>query len=149
MVKDHINLPHSFCRLALGVIVAVAALAFSLGNVQAQAQKALVDINTATQQELEAVKGVGAATAKKIIAGRPYKSLDELTKAGLSAKKIEALKPYVAVGKAPAAPALTPAAEKKPKAAPAAAKPRRPCSRERGGSGQAGSRIATGSSGPR
>ena len=83
-----------------------------------------MDINTATQQELEAVKGVGAATAKKIIAGRPYKSLDELTKAGLSAKKIEALKPYVAVGKAPAAPAFpTPAAEKKPKAAPAAAKP--------------------------
>jgi competence protein ComEA len=94
----------------VGVLVAVAVLAFSLGN--AQAQKGLVDVNTATQQELEAVKGVGAATAKKIIAGRPYKSLDELTKAGLSAKKIEALKPYVAVGKAPAAPALTPAVEK-------------------------------------
>ena len=80
------------------MLVAVAALAFSLGNVQAQAQKALVDINTATQQELEAVKGVGAATAKKIIAGRPYKSLDELTKAGLSAKKIAPLKPYLTVG---------------------------------------------------
>jgi competence protein ComEA len=117
MVKDPINLPHSFWRLALGVIVAVAALAFSLGN--AQAQKGLLDINTATQQQLEAVKGVGAVTAKKIIAGRPYKSLDELTKAGLSAKKIEALKPYVAVGKAPAAPAPPSAAEKKPKAVPA------------------------------
>jgi competence protein ComEA len=79
----------------------------------------MVDINTATQQELEAVKGVGAATAKKIIAGRPYKSLDELTKAGLTAKKIKALKPFVAVGKAAAAPATAPAAEKKPKAAPA------------------------------
>ena len=78
-----------------------------------------MDINTATQQELEAVKGVGAATAKKIIAGRPYKSLDELTKAGLSAKKIEALKPLVAVGKAAAAPAPAPAVEKKPIAAPA------------------------------
>ena len=103
MVKEPINPSHFFCRWAVGVLVAVAALAFSLSN--AQAQKALVDINTATQQELEAVKGVGAATAKKIIAARPYKSLDELTKAGLSAKKIEALKPYVAVGKAPAAPA--------------------------------------------
>ena len=123
MVKEPINLSHFFYRWAVGVLVAVAALAFSLGNVQAQAQKALVDINTATQQELEAVKGVGAATAKKIIAGRPYKSLDELTKAGLSAKKIAPLKPYLTVGKAPAAPALTPAAEKKPKAAPAAAKP--------------------------
>jgi competence protein ComEA len=123
MVKEPINPSHFFCRWAVGVLVAVAALAFSLSN--AQAQKALVDINTAAQQELEAVKGVGAATAKKIIAARPYKSLDELTKAGLSAKKIEALKPYVAVGKAPAAQAITPtpAAEKKPKAAPAAAKP--------------------------
>ena len=118
MVKNPINLTHSFCRLALGVIVAVAALTFSLGN--AQAQKGLVDINTATQQELEAVKGVGAATAKKIIAGRPYKSLDELTKAGLSAKKIEALKPYVAVGKSAASPAPTPAKEKKPQVATAA-----------------------------
>jgi competence protein ComEA len=121
MVKEPINLSHFFCRWALGVLVAVAALGFSLGNVQAQ--KGLLDINTATQQELEAVKGVGAATAKKIIAGRPYKSLDELTKAGLSAKKIAPLKPYLTVGKAPAAPAPTPAAETKPKAAPAAAKP--------------------------
>jgi competence protein ComEA len=121
MVKEPINPSHFFCRWAVGVLVAVAALAFSLGN--AQAQKGLLDINTATQQELEAVKGVGAATAKKIIAGRPYKSLDELTKAGLSAKKIEALKPYVAVGKAPVAPATTSAVEKKPKAAPAVAKP--------------------------
>ena len=122
MVKEPINLSHFFSRWAVGVVVVVAALALSLGNVQAQAQKALVDINTATQQELEAVKGVGAATAKKIIAGRPYKSLDELTKAGLSAKKIAPLKPYLTVAGAPAAPALTPAAEKKPKAAPAAAK---------------------------
>jgi competence protein ComEA len=120
MVKDPINLPQLIRRLALGVIIAVAALAFSLGNAQAQAKKALVDINTATQQELEAVKGVGAATAKKIIAGRPYQSLDELTKAGLSAKKIDALKSSVTVGKAAAAPAPAPAAEKKPAAAPAA-----------------------------
>jgi competence protein ComEA len=119
MVKEPINPSHFFCRWAVGVLVAIAALAISLGNVQAQAQKALLDINTATQQELEAVKGVGAATAKKIIAGRPYKSLDELTKAGLSAKKIDALKPYVTVGKAAAAPAPTTAAEKKPQAAPA------------------------------
>jgi competence protein ComEA len=120
MVKEPINLSHFFSRWAVGVLVAFAALTFSLGNVQAQAQKALVDINTATQQELEAVKGLGAATAKKIIAGRPYKSLDELTKAGLSAKKIAPLKPYLTVAGASAAPAPAPAVEKKPVAAPAA-----------------------------
>ena len=37
-----------------------------------------VDINGASTDELESVKGIGAATAKKIIEGRPYKSKDEL-----------------------------------------------------------------------
>jgi competence protein ComEA len=119
MVKQSINSSHFICRWAVGVLAAITVLAFSLGSVQAQAQKAMVDINTATQQELEAVKGIGAATAKKIIAGRPYNSLDELTKAGLTAKKINALKPLVAVGKGAVAPGPAPAAEKKPQASPA------------------------------
>ena len=75
----------------------------------ADAQKAvvgLVDIKNATQKELENVKGVGSATAKKIIAGRPYKSVDELSKAGLKPKAIEAIKPFVTVGNAPAAPVM-------------------------------------------
>jgi len=76
---------------------------------------ALVDINSATQAELESLKGVGPATAKKIIDGRPYKSVDELTKAGLSAKTVDTLKPFVTVGKAQTvAKAATPA----PAAAP-------------------------------
>jgi competence protein ComEA len=119
MVKKPSN-PHFFCRWAVGVLVAIAALAFSLGNVQAQAQTDLVDINTATQQQLKAVKGVGVATAKKIIDNRPYKSLDELSKAGLSARKIKALQPVLTAGKAAAAPApaLKPGAKKAPGATP-------------------------------
>jgi competence protein ComEA len=58
------------------------------------------------------IKGVGPATAKKIIANRPYKSLDELSKAGLSAKKVESFKSSLAVG-APASAA--PAASKEEK----------------------------------
>jgi DNA uptake protein ComE-like DNA-binding protein len=78
----------------------------------------LVDINSATQKELEGLKGVGPATAKKIIAGRPYKSVDELTKAGLNAKAVEALKPFVTVGKSQAvaksaAPVITAASDLK------------------------------------
>jgi len=105
-----------------GLVLAVVALAliFSQGTSLAAAKKSLVDINTASQAELEAVKGVGPATAKKIIANRPYKSLDELSKAGLSAKKIESAKSTLNVGgaPAPAAPAAAKETKKKGEAAP-------------------------------
>ena len=38
----------------------------------------LLDINSASQEELQALKGVGDVRAKAIIAGRPYKGKDEL-----------------------------------------------------------------------
>jgi competence protein ComEA len=112
----------------------VMAMVLVLSGSIVFAQK-LVDLNAASEKELESIKGVGPATAKKIVAGRPYKSVDELSKAGLSTKQVEAIKPFVTVGSAataPAAPAAkgkaaaTVAPAKAPASIPAAAKPSTP-----------------------
>jgi competence protein ComEA len=91
----------------------------TMGRALAAEGQAPVDVNSASAAELKAVKGIGDATATKIISNRPYKSLDDLGKAGLSAKKIEKLRPYLTVGgsavsaAAPAVPAPVPAAAAK------------------------------------
>ena len=38
----------------------------------------VVSVNFATESELDTLSGVGPATAQKIIANRPYQTLDEL-----------------------------------------------------------------------
>jgi DNA uptake protein ComE-like DNA-binding protein len=89
----------------------------------AAASSSPVDLNTASEKELEALPGVGAATAKKIIAGRPYASVSDLSKAGVSASTISKISPLVVAGGAAApkksAPASAPAAAAAP--APASA----------------------------
>jgi len=62
-----------------------------------------VDLNSASQGELEALPGVGAATAKKIMANRPYSSLADLKRAGVSASTIDKIRDQVKVGRAPKA----------------------------------------------
>jgi len=63
-----------------------------------------VDINSASENDLDALPGVGPATAKKIIAGRPYSSTAELSRAGLKPAAIQKITPLVKVGPSSSAP---------------------------------------------
>jgi len=92
-------------NLQFSVLTILLALAIS---VVAQAQKAAsppppatvaakVDLNSATEAELDKLPGVGPATAKKIIAGRPYSSVSELSRAGVSKNQIDKITPLVTV----------------------------------------------------
>jgi DNA uptake protein ComE-like DNA-binding protein len=115
-------LPH-----AAGLLAAIALLAClsapalaapaAKGAATAAAPATLVDLNTASEKDLTALPGVGPATAKKIIAGRPYTSVDDLARAGVPAKTIQKIAPLVTVaGHPPAAasPAAAPATSAPP-----------------------------------
>src|SRR5262249_41234927 len=64
-------------------------------------------LNSASEKQLEDLPGVGQATAKKIIAGRPYAAVDDLSKAGVHASTIDKIRAKVTVSAAPVAPAVT------------------------------------------
>ncbi|HEX4413516.1 MAG TPA: helix-hairpin-helix domain-containing protein, partial [Lacipirellulaceae bacterium] len=63
---------------------------------------ALVDVNKATAEQLKEVPGIGEAYSKKIVDNRPYKSVDDLSKAGIPAVLIEKVKPLITVDGTPA-----------------------------------------------
>jgi DNA uptake protein ComE-like DNA-binding protein len=61
-----------------------------------------IDLNTATQRELESLRGIGPATAKRIIRNRPYASTAELSRAEVAGPIIELISSRVTVGPTPA-----------------------------------------------
>lgn len=60
-----------------------------------EAGTARFDINTATEEQLKTIPGVGAVMARRIIDARPFESADDLKKVnGIGNKKFEKIRPY-------------------------------------------------------
>ena len=107
--------------LFLGVLVSACATekapAETVGATErpvaaTSAEASSVNLNTATQRELESLRGIGPATAKRIIRNRPYVSTAELSRAEVAGPIIELIGPRVTVGPAPDQPRPTSSASR-------------------------------------
>lgn len=58
-----------------------------------------VNLNTATAEELQELKGIGPKLAELVIAGRPYKTVDEVKRVkGIAEGKLKDMRGFVTVG---------------------------------------------------
>jgi competence protein ComEA len=93
MLKNRIYFYSLFSIVALGLVLGLLTMQTSAAT---KAKK--IDLNTATQAELEGLKGVGPSLAQKIIAARPFKNVADLKNVGgIGQEKFETLKDLVAV----------------------------------------------------
>ena len=95
---------YQFSVLLLALAFAISGSAAASGKdkskkksdqAQQQTSSAKVDLNTASEKELDSLPGIGPATIKKIVANRPYSSVDDLKKAVVADAQIEKIRPMV------------------------------------------------------
>jgi competence ComEA-like helix-hairpin-helix protein len=89
---------------AAACVIAIASLAiwllrdaqFSISSSAPREGSLVVNINDATQAELETVPGIGPSIAARIITGRPYESVDDLLRvSGIGDRSLESMRPFV------------------------------------------------------
>lgn len=87
-------------RVFLGAgLVLFLLLPAVLASAAEKGKAGKVDINSASQSELESLPGVGPALAKRIIENRPYSSASGLSKAGVPEATIDKLRGLVKAGR--------------------------------------------------
>ena len=60
----------------------------------------LLDLNAASKEELMSINGIGPVLSARIIAGRPYRTVDDLLKVkGIGPKRLKKFRPYVVIVK--------------------------------------------------
>lgn len=65
-----------------------------------ESPQGLLDLNTASKEKLMSINGIGPVLSARIIAGRPYRSVDDLLKVkGIGPKRLEKFRHYFVVGK--------------------------------------------------
>jgi competence protein ComEA len=64
--------------VAVALLFTAPAISWAKEAPAASRKTEKVDINTASEDQLKQLPGIGDAYAKKIVAGRPYKAKDEL-----------------------------------------------------------------------
>lgn len=93
------NINPKTVAIALGVLaLGFAAVWYLRGSAPPGEGELIVNINTASDQELATLPGIGPALAGLIVAGRPYAAVDELERVrGIGPVLVKKVRPLVTV----------------------------------------------------
>lgn len=86
-VSKYLNMAQKLSD-GMKIYIPMAGETYSGGVSSVAGVKTQVNINTASQSDLEALPGIGPVTASKIISGRPYSKTEDLLTLKIVSKKV-------------------------------------------------------------